>query len=454
MAMVIRPRLSKSELPVRKSIPCTIAVAAILAASCTSVQPVIDTKDLSYLYNPSKTSLTPRVVISNTSAESSLLSIRFPSDQLFFSEANPRGIPIAELLVTVKLLRVSPGRMLADTAFLPLSIVKEQNRESYVYNIPVRTNPKSEYIAEVKTLDRLRSLFSQSFMPFNTLSDKNRYCFAARSHLDNQELFSNVLKTDEFVNLLYLKGHPDSLYIAFYKPFKIIPDPPSMLLPEKVIDYGPDTIVSIPYSETLPIMFPREGIYLCSVDSNALEGFTFFNFGNTFPEMTAPGKMIEPLAYITSANELEELRSASKPKMALDNFWIKRGGGNIEKARELIRIFYTRVVYSNLFFTSYKEGWRTERGMIYLIYGPPDKVYKNQEGESWGYKKPVIKSSWGYGYRVKEDFLFFNFKKKESIFSDNDYYLSRSETLVTSWDKAIAAWNNGIVFRFDNPEKF
>jgi hypothetical protein len=91
--------------------------------------------------------------------------------------------------------------------------------------------------------------------------------------------------------------------------------------------------------------------------------------------------------------------------------------------------------------------------MIYIMYGPPDKVYKNSEGENWGYLKPVIKSSWGYRYKVEEQYLFFNFKKKENIFTDNDYYLSRSESLVTLWDQAVASWKRGIVFRLDNPEE-
>lgn len=92
--------------------------------------------------------------------------------------------------------------------------------------------------------------------------------------------------------------------------------------------------------------------------------------------------------------------------------------------------------------------------MIYIIYGPPDKVYKTPEGENWGYKKSVIKSSWGGRYSVKEDYLFFNFKKVDSTYSDNDFYLSRNETLVTYWDKAIGSWRKGVVFRLDNPEGF
>ena len=93
--------------------------------------------------------------------------------------------------------------------------------------------------------------------------------------------------------------------------------------------------------------------------------------------------------------------------------------------------------------------------MIYIIYGPPDKVYKSAEGESWGYKKPVSQIEVGRQiHSVTDSYLFFTFKKRGHVFSDNDFYLSRSETLVTYWDKAIASWRKGIVFRLDNPEDF
>jgi GWxTD domain-containing protein len=163
--------------------------------------------------------------------------------------------------------------------------------------------------------------------------------------------------------------------------------------------------------------------------------------------------MIEPLAYLTTPDELDQMRSASRQKVALDEFWIKCAN-NVDKARELIRIYYTRVQYADMYFTSYKEGWRTERGMIYLIYGPPDKVYKSIDGETWGYRKPIVKSRWGTRYIIKEEYLYFNFKKKESIFTNNDYYLSRNETLVSFWAQAVACWKEGIVFRLDNPEEF
>ncbi len=433
---------------------CLLIYGILLAAvlnSCKITQQTVDYKDLSYLYNPTKSPINPRFNVINQTDESSELSVRFSTGDLFFSEANPQGVATAMVLITVKLFSMSLGKALADTAVLNLNIIKEAGKQEYVFNIPLKVEKGNEYLAEVKILDRLRLLIAQSFVQFNTLSYNNKYNFRVQGHFDKNELFSPVLRIDEYVNLVYTRGHIDSLFVSFYKPFSEVPDPPSMLLPEKTLDYDPQKIVAIPYSDSLPMMFPKEGIYLCSIDRNVKEGFTFLNLGSTYPKVTTPEMMIEPLVYLASQDEMAELKSATKPKAALDEFWIKCGG-NVDRARELIRIFYTRLLYSNYYFTSYKEGWRSERGMIYIIYGPPDKVYKTSDGESWGYKKPVIKSRWGGRFTVSDSYLFFNFKKRENIYSDNDFYLSRSETLITFWDKAIASWRKGIVFRLDNPK--
>jgi GWxTD domain-containing protein len=428
-----------------------ITLIVVVISSCKTSYQSVDLKDLSYLYNPTKSPINPHYNINNQTDESSVLSIKFFATDLFFSEANPQGVPTAQMLVTIKLYNITQARVLADTAVYNLTIVKVAGKIEYVYNIPLKVEKGFQYMTEVKILDRLRLIVAQAFIPFNTLSEFNRYNFSARAHFGKNELFNPVLRIDEYVNLVYSRGPVDSLFISFYKPFREVPDAPSMLLPEKTLDYPPDKVVAIPYSDTLPMMFPREGIYFCSVGRNIKEGFTFYNMGVSYPTLTTPEAMIEPLSYLASRDEMEVLRSAVKPKMAVDDFWIKCGG-NIDKARELIRIYYTRVLYSNYYFTSYKEGWRSERGMIYIIYGPPDKVYKTNEGESWGYRKPVVKSSWGGRYKVSEEYLFFNFKKKANIFTDNDYFLSRSETLVTYWDQAIMSWRKGIVFRLDNPE--
>lgn len=426
-------------------------LSALLPGGCKTTQQAADPKDLSYLYNPTKSSFNPRYSVYNATDDESVVSVKFFTTDLFFSEANPQGIPKAQLLINIKVYNSSLNRQLVDTAAYNISVIKEKGRPEYTYDIPVKVEKGNEYIAEIRILDRLRLSVVQSFIPFNTMSDYNRYNYRVLSHYDKNELFNTVLKVDEYVNLVYRKKHLDSLFISYFKPLHGIPDPPSMILPPKLIDYAPEKVIALPYSDTLPMMFPREGVYHCSAGRDLADGFTFFNFGATYPAMNDPATMIEPLAYLANPDELDSMRLALKQKMALDNFWIGLGG-NVDKARELIRIYYTRVLFSNFYFTSFTEGWRTERGMIYIIYGPPDKVYKTVEGENWGYRKPVIKSRWGGRYSVKDDYLFFTFRKRDSRFTDNDFYLARNETLVTYWDKAILSWRKGVVFRLDNPE--
>jgi GWxTD domain-containing protein len=421
-----------------------------LSYSCKSTKSVFDPKDLSYLYNPIKNSINPRYGIFIQTDQISVLSVKFFNSDLYFNEANPKGVLMAQMYVSVHLYNISQGRMLADTAFYNLDIVKVDSRDEYLYHIPLKAEKGFDYVADIKILDRIRQKIIHSFVPFNTRSEYNRYNFYARGHFLHNELLNPVVRKNEFLNLIYTKRPVDSLYIAFYKQYEGIPYAPNMILPERSISSEPDTTIGLPYCDTLPLMFPRKGIYMCTIGKNIKEGFTLMNFGISFPAMTTPEEMIEPVAYLASDDEMNTLRSSIKPKVALDNFWISCGG-NIEKSRELIRIYYTRALYTNLYFTSYKEGWRTDRGMIYIIYGPPDKVYKTSAEESWGYRKAEIKSSWGTRYQVKEDYLFFNFKKTENKFSDNDYFLSRTETIVTYWDKAVSNWRKGIVFRLDNP---
>ncbi|TAL69676.1 MAG: hypothetical protein EPN88_06445, partial [Bacteroidetes bacterium] len=219
------------------SLLLTIILFMAVLTSCKSTQQSFDSKDLSYLYNPTKNPINPRYYITNQSDESSNLSVKFFSNDLFFSEANPQGVPIARLLVTVKLFNISQGKILADTAVYDLSIVKVEGKPEYVYNIPLKVEKGTEYTAEIKILDRLRLVVIQAFVPFNTLSYNNKYNFIAQGHFEKNQLFNPVLRINEYVNLVYTRGPIDSLFISYYKPFREIPDPPSMLLPEKTPDY-------------------------------------------------------------------------------------------------------------------------------------------------------------------------------------------------------------------------
>ncbi len=430
----------------------SLVMTAALMASCTVTQNVTDTKDMSYIYNPARNVFTPFVSVYDEGEGSSLMTISIRRGELYFTEANPEGVAMASVLVSVRLFDNTLGGALSDTATFKYDIKKEDVGGEYSFRIPLDTREGNAYTAEIKIIDLIRQRTQQTFVDFERTGPYSGLNYKVRDHFSNREVYSRVVKRDQYVNILSPSLQPDTLWIFYFPPVKALPPSPTTILPEVTVAPDPDAIVPLPWSDTLPMMFPSEGIYMISVDSLIREGLVLYNFGTDHPTMTSPETMIPPLAYLATPEEMEEMLTAEKPKLALDKFWMDRTG-SIERSKELIRIWYNRTLFANYYFSSYKAGWLTDRGMIYIMYGPPDKVYKNAEGESWGYKRPPVKSRWGSRYTVEDQYLWFNFRKQKNTFSDNDFVLNRAGTPVSYWDIAVARWREGKVFRLDNPEE-
>jgi len=423
----------------------------VFVTSCYTPQETTDTKDLSYIYNPTKNVFTPSFSIFNEDSETSVLSVRIRRSELFFSEANATGLPTASLLISVRLFDNTLGGSMSDTAMFRYEILREQVGGEFLCKIPLKAYEGSSYTAEVKIIDLIRQRTLQSFVDFERSGPNSSLNFKIRDHFSGNEIHTRTLRREQFINILYPSKKVDTLWLSYFKVVAEVPPAPSVILPEVTPSNEPEIIIPLAISDTLPVMFPREGIYMLTLDSGLYEGLTIFNFGTDHPSMDEPATLIPPLAYIATPEEMEALISAEKPKLALDNFWFERTG-SIERSKELIRIYYNRTLFANHYFSSYKAGWLTDRGMIYIIYGPPDRLYKNSEGESWGYKKPAGKSRWGSRYSVEDKYLWFNFRKQKSIYTENDFTLNRASTPVSYWDIAVARWREGTVFRLDNPE--
>ena len=144
--------------------------------------------------------------------------------------------------------------------------------------------------------------------------------------------------------------------------------------------------------------------------------------------------MVLATRYIMAKKEFEFCLQASDKKLAIDDFWLDIGGSS-ERAKELIKKYYGRVMEANKLFTSFQEGWKTDRGMIYIVFGAPNKVTKRKDGEIWTYGEGTNSSS-----------IVFSFIKIINPFSDNDYYLERNETYKDSWYQAVDMWRQGRIY--------
>jgi hypothetical protein len=87
---------------------------------------------------------------------------------------------------------------------------------------------------------------------------------------------------------------------------------------------------------------------------------------------------------------------------------------------------------ANRLFTSYTEGWRTDRGMIFIVFGAPHTLYRNATSETWIYGQP--------GNPVS---LSFTFNMVYNPFTPNDFTLSRSPIYESNWHQAVSIWRQG-----------
>ena len=128
---------------------------------------------------------------------------------------------------------------------------------------------------------------------------------------------------------------------------------------------------------------------------------------------------IEQLRYIADKKELKTIKKASDDKKYEEflKFWKRRDPTPGTVANEAMDEHYRRVRYTNEFFTNVRDGWRTDRGMVYILLGPPNDLVRDPypiDGKPY--------EVWYY-YQLNRNFLFYD----DTGFGD--YRLANPETL-------------------------
>jgi GWxTD domain-containing protein len=95
--------------------------------------------------------------------------------------------------------------------------------------------------------------------------------------------------------------------------------------------------------------------------------------------------LTEEVAYIIFPEERLQLLQAktdAEREEFIQQFWLRRDPTPGTQANEYREEYYRRVKYANERFAEGTAGWRTDRGVFYILYGPPDEI-KHNEGP-WG----------------------------------------------------------------------
>jgi len=156
-----------------------------------------------------------------------------------------------------------------------------------------------------------------------------------------------------------------------------------------------------------------------------------------FPKPTTLNELVEAAQYIAHESERDSLmlcHTAEESRKWFEGFWLHLAG-NQEAAGTLIRQYYTRVEEANLHFSSFKEGWRTDRGMLYIVLGPPLAIQTGIDGEVWRYSNS------------EEDpvntFVFQRVNPGNDDLPFGHYILARQPYYDQPWINGVERWRRG-----------
>jgi GWxTD domain-containing protein len=87
---------------------------------------------------------------------------------------------------------------------------------------------------------------------------------------------------------------------------------------------------------------------------------------------------VDQLDYIATGGEtknMKELKSTEERRAAFEEFWENHDPSPGTPENELRSEFYRRISIANQRYAAFsREGWRTDRGRIYIQYGEPDQI--------------------------------------------------------------------------------
>lgn len=98
----------------------------------------------------------------------------------------------------------------------------------------------------------------------------------------------------------------------------------------------------------------------------------------------------EDVTYIITDEEraaFKRLQTDEEREQFIEQFWLRRDPTPDTQENEFKEEHYRRIAYSNERYASGIPGWKTDRGRIYIAFGPPDEIESHPSGGT--YERPI-----------------------------------------------------------------
>jgi GWxTD domain-containing protein len=112
-------------------------------------------------------------------------------------------------------------------------------------------------------------------------------------------------------------------------------------------------------------------------------------FGRTVEDLE---RAIRQLRYVATQAQIDSIASAptaAERRRRFEEFWAALDPTPGTLRNEAFEEYYDRIAQADRLFRSYTEGWQTDRGMVYVIFGPPLRreqfTLNGRQYERWTY---------------------------------------------------------------------
>jgi len=414
-----------------------LVLASILFYMCSSQRQMNAVKNIASTYNPSASSIHPEFIVVHESDSISNLYLKIDPKELLFNSANSTNTFKATLKIHYNIYDKSFAKAYVDSATVQFNFSKNTVNDIFISYFPLNVPAGQSYNIEIVSSDVNRGSSNLSYIRIDKESVFSSQNFIVTDN-ENNPVFVKYFNKTRGIRLENRRKKSDKIFVAYFKPDNHTPNPVFSVIKDKDTPYIPDT--SWVWSNSNDNLFypDKVGTYLFRADTTSHEGVTFMYYNNFFPQIKTANELLRPLRYLLSSKEYKRMDDFENKKLAVDSFWLANSG-NTYRSKELIRVYYSRVFYANKYFTSFTEGWLTDRGMVYTVLGPPKTIYKSDEGERWI-----------YGISNSLSSMDFYFYIVEHPFCNNHYVLSRQDIYKGSWYQAVDTWRNGRVYSVQN----
>lgn len=386
-------------------------------------------------YDPKLSELHPEFILHKTNETEGTFYAHVPKEQLLFVQQTADEPFTAHLKIHWTISLLDGLKSFHDSASYEFSFKKSAVQGDL---LPIEFKaqiPKDKtFLIEMDFTDQMTKAFAHRHLVIDI--DDPRYNYLVRNENSALPLINSFIAVDQGIQVSANQPFNQPVEVKFYPMDQSLALPPFTLQTSVYTPRVPDSTFTLSPNNSSEVTFTpsKAGIYAIHIRDAEVPEISLLSFDNGFPYLTHPSQLVEPLRYLTSKKEFSLIVEGTNPRKEVDQFW-QRLAKDKEQARALIQAYYGRIQTANLWFSSDREGWRTDRGLVYTIFGPPGSVTIEKNKEMWLYGEEGNYMSWN-----------FIFNKVDNSFSQNDYKLLRSPNYKTFYHQAVETWREGRVF--------